>query len=515
MSATGSAAPEGYEESYVQSLDHFCHMLVEDFLMRKNLTDTLDTFRNEYDRPREDISMLSWYEMTMKMRLPEMIRESPSSFTVMENVINNTIQNVSHITRRKPQVVVEGLATLPIASKLPNVVPPLQMLQQDSSIQLGSVETSLGDPNDFLSEQKSLDSRGNASLHTKKSANSAVSLLSKIKKQKEEDKLEKQLEEKQKISRAGQRITMSEEAQMIVKAELERQQDEILMKSGGSKKKTFSDENWIPDLERSRSWERSFKVAKENLYDIQLRQMQEEREMKQFKVTALERAKNALSLRKIREKQCGCCLLMFLPLNLPLKVSQKAVLDIRVKWGGKLTSKTVFGGTNPEIGEYLATPESEAEKTRLRIMEAIQNGDTISEAGNSVSITSSENKKKSYLEKMSERLSMMPRCYSEVPICNFCAQFFQAQEEYRPQYSQIVYNEKKADHDLREKKEKEYWDPLKTVEKERAEAIAEEEKANMTSNMNGTAGGSNMEEGSVTSIEFSVVSSQPSLKSKQ
>ena len=234
--------------------------------------------------------------------------------------------------------------------------------------------------------------------------------------------------------------------------------EEEELKTGKSRKPKVSSENWIPDLERTRSLERDFKVLKNNLADVQLREEQERREMKQFQVSDLEKAKTAEELGQNKRQECGCCLRKYLPINLPLKVSQKAVLDIRVKWSGDLSSKTVFGGTNPPIGEYLATTMEPTASTTTS-GGALEGTAVPGTTGTTVPKT------KTYLEKMSERLSVVPRCYSDVPVCTFCAQFFQDQDSYRPSYNKIVYVEK-SEH-MNRGQEKEFWDPLKTVERER------------------------------------------------
>jgi hypothetical protein len=250
-----------------------------------------------------------------------------------------------------------------------------------------------------------------------------------------------------------------------------------------SRKIKPSNENWIPDLERSRALERDFNVLKANLTDIQKREMQERREMKQFQVSDLEKSRNAESLGQVHRHACGCCLQKFLPLNLPLRVSQKAVLDIRIKWGGNLTSRTVFGGVNPPIGQYLAGTEVDGNGTILN-PEGTFSASTKLDDFMAVSVASSasaheEPAKKSYIEKIQERLSRMPRCYSDVPICTFCSQFFQNQADYRPSYSDITFQERKNKFLHTQAKEKELWDPLKLVEKDREEAIAAEEEMNL------------------------------------
>ena len=104
--------------------------------------------------------------------------------------------------------------------------------------------------------------------------------------------------------------------------------------------------------------------------------------------------------------------------NLPLVVTQKAVLDIRRKWSG-LTSDNVFGGND-----------------------------------------NNESKKDS-------RLNAIPRCYDEVRVCVFCAQFFKDQNEYRPSYEDIIYSEKKLIKDEIKAKEVQKNDPYLLVKKDR------------------------------------------------
>jgi hypothetical protein len=342
------------------SFDTFCHMVIEEYLMRKKLTGTLEMFREEWeDRPSEDTAMISWYEVAMRLRLPDVIEAGSKEMTVLENMSNAIIKDSSVRARRGAEMIAQGLAAMPKKTLLPEIT---QVDMTDGGVDAGvtgSISSaqmagdSYHDGDDMGSRMGSVGSgsRGGASLHTKKSANASVAALQKIKEAKAEAAKQAKHDEP-KVSKAHSHVDLSPEAAANVQRELDKVRDEEL-KTGKSRKPKVSNENWINDLERTRSLERDFKVLKNNLSDIQLREMQERREMKQFMVSDLEKARNAESLGQTKRRQCGCCLLQFLPINLPLKVSQKAVLDIRVKWGGKLTSKTVFGGTNPPIGEYV------------------------------------------------------------------------------------------------------------------------------------------------------------------
>ena len=117
-------------------------------------------------------------------------------------------------------------------------------------------------------------------------------------------------------------------------------------------------------------------------------------------------------------------------------------MDIRIKWSGNLSSANVFGADEEEEGEdrgntTAGTPEKKGGKNK------------------------DKGKDKS---KSKDLLSIM---YNEVRVCFFCAQFFHNQEEYRPSFATIVYEEKKAAYMENKKKELQYWDPLQMVENDR------------------------------------------------
>ena len=497
-SATGSALePEGSRH-----FDVFCHMLIEDYLRRKNMPNTLDYFREEWgdDRPHEDDTVMSWYEIAMKLRLPEIIQEGSAGMSVVENLALALVRESSLRARRKIEVTVQGLCTMPKMKPLPNIQPPdmtadftgllsngsndisalLSDVIQEEDCSPGSPTTSqeLGDGGGGVSTKGS----GSGQLIQKKAPTPAVLAALQQKKEKQEAKAKFIAETAGKpkfISRAGQRVVLSAEAEAIVKIEKEKQ-EELKLKMNARKIKPSS-ENWIPDLERTRSLERDFKVLKDNMSDINKREMQEKREMKQFLVSDLEKARNAESLGQTHRYACGCCLQKYLPLNLPLRVSQKAVLDIRIKWGGSLNSKTVFGGVNPPVGQYLAGTEVAKDGTILNPEGTWSAAATAklspAEITNLINgDPAAKEKKKSYLDKIQDRLSRIPRCYADVPICTFCSQFFQNQLDYRPSYANIMFDERKSTYLEKRARARELLDPLKLVEKDREEAILMEEE---------------------------------------
>ena len=486
--------PSGAMSSdHIAGFETFCHLVVEDYLRKKQMHNTLRQFKEEWSetRPSEDQAMLSWYDISMKLRLPDIIDingDNPNS-SVVENISLALMREASLRARQSIGVVAQGLATLPKVKPLPPVLGGANRTKQSTSTSTvcDSDNDSYSDApfgndgqQDMLVDSRSITSKSVASsgLHQKTAMTPAVLAAQLQKKEKQEAKAKLLAETNGKpkfVSRAGQRVVLSSEAELIVRQELEKQSD--LQKKLNARKLKPSQENWIPDLERARSLERDFKVLKDNITDVQKREMQETREMKQFLVSDLEKARNAESLGQTHRHSCGCCLQKFLLLNLPLRVSQKAVLDIRIKWGGKLTSKTVFGGVNPPIGQYLAGTEVDMDGTILNPTGTFASTVKPEDIENTIINPPVQNPAKmTYLEKIQERLSRMPRCYADVPICTFCSQFFQNQETYRPSFAAITYTERKSKYVEMVGKEKEYWDPLKLVEKDRDQAIIEEEE---------------------------------------
>ena len=67
-------------------MDVFCYMMVEEFLMRKGLDSTLNAYRKEWRRPDDETSVFSWYDVCMKLRLPDILESAPEKSTVLENL---------------------------------------------------------------------------------------------------------------------------------------------------------------------------------------------------------------------------------------------------------------------------------------------------------------------------------------------------------------------------------------------------------------------------------------------
>lgn len=184
------------------------------------------------------------------------------------------------------------------------------------------------------------------------------------------------------------------------------------------------------------------------------------KEVKRLNLSSLERAKNEENLKSTKKIPCGCCHLLFLYVNLPLKVSKKAIQDLRVKWSGKISSSNTYRSVNSK---------DLTSSLHNNIHSTLSSSSTISIVKENID------------SNLKESLSFTPlidttypRCYDRVGVCVFCAQFFQEPEEFRPSYKTITDNEKRIAKEEKERKEREAWDPLKLMEKDREEIERQE-----------------------------------------
>lgn len=226
-------------------------------------------------------SHLSWYEIALKMRLPEMIEQNQHP-TIVENMTHALLQESSLRARQPVEVLATGLAETSKMRTLP-------LLESQAS------------KHEEMEKTKSFEQKPESSrLH------SSVSLpRARSKPQRQESSLDK-------------------------KSIFRRFENAALEKFGG--KPRASTENWIPEMTRFRSIHRDLSVIKENLEDAMIRENAEARETRRFTQTELQRAHCEESLGSKHKSPCGSCLQQYSYVNLPMSVSYKAVIDIRKKW---------------------------------------------------------------------------------------------------------------------------------------------------------------------------------------
>lgn len=336
----------------------------------------------------------------MKLRLPELVSECKKDGSVLENLVIALARESSIRNRRPTEVTISGLATMPKTTVLPSISSEPQSL-------------TLSIPKPASSPSKS-HSHNNESAGTKSHRKDAKSLNNK------------------------------------------RSVDSFANLSNTNfNKGKHSNENWIPEETRFKSLQRELLTVKEIFVDTKILETSLQRELKRLNISDLERAKTEERLVATRKIPCGCCTQEFLYVNLPMKVSRKAIIDIRVKWSGKLSSNTVFRGTSVhELADALA------EQNRVKQQKNKKNRDPNASTGS----LGEEEGMDTEIDMMG---SSVPRCYDTVGVCIFCAQFFHEPEDYRPSYQAIVYEEKKTAYFDKKRREREYWDPLKMLEKDR------------------------------------------------
>jgi hypothetical protein len=298
----------------------------------------------------------------------------------LENLVNALIQESSVRNRRPTEVTVSGLATLPKATSLPALPPP------EPTISVSIPKPAFSSPKRQHHEHEGKHKKEQKTLNNKRSLDTFSNLTGNL----------------------------------------------------NFNKTKQSNENWIPEEMRLRSLQRELLTVKEIFNDTKTLENSLQREMKRLNVSDLDRAKAVEKLAATKKMPCGCCMQDFLHVNLPMKVSRKAVIDLRIKWSGKLTSDSVFRGTSTrELADSLA----ENAKNKKDGPPSVEDIDTFG--------------------------STVPRCYDKVGVCIFCAQFFQEPDDYRPSYQAIVYQEKKTAYFETKRREREYWDPLKMLDKDR------------------------------------------------
>lgn len=339
---------------------------------------------------------MSWYEIILRLKLPELMAHN-SSFSrdrsILEHLVEALIRESSVRSRQAPEVVLTGLASAPRSAA--TLLPQLAEHNYDYHTKIA------------------VNSASTATDNRKKPAVSRTDTVTNF-------YIKRHLDSLEKLGLGTSSSSSSNRQAVKVTAN------------------TVSSEAWIPNEIRMKSIGRDLSAAKETLIQIKKREVDFEREMKRLQVSDLQHARTEEELGATHKMPCGCCKQKFLYVNLPLKVSRKAVLDIRIKWSGNLNSATVFGALDED--------------------EDNNNNDQQQQSSSPQRQRKSED---------SALLGAVPRCYDNVGVCVFCAQFFQVQEDYRPSYQAIIMHERQAAFMEAKRRETEYWDPLKMVEKDR------------------------------------------------
>eukprot|EP00981_Chlorochromonas_danica_P003377 scaffold647_cov253-Ochromonas_danica.AAC.15 len=332
--------------------------------------------------------MFSWYDIALRLRLPELIEQNRKDDTVLANLVSALVKESSVRNRRTAEVTISGLAMMP---KTPSVLPPIETVVRPDS-PLASPRRPPPLRSAITTAATNNNNNNNNNNNTANTNNKPMIL--------------------RRLTDNYDRFSQTKPKPSV--------------------------ENWIPEDARMRTIQRNIMFAKETLENTMKLENSLAREMKRLLVSDLQRAKMEESLDVTKKIPCGCCTQDFLYVNLPMKVSRKAIVDIRIKWSGKLSSSTVFLGLSYRDLMNEGNGES---------------GKGTGGGGNGSGTAAS--------------YDTVPLCYDEVGVCVFCAQFFQEPEVYRPSFAMITHQERKAAFMEAKRKEQEYWDPLKMVEEDR------------------------------------------------
>lgn len=392
---------------------------------------------------------MSWYDIVLRLKLPDLLnqqqRSSTAKATIMENLVLALMRESSVRNRQEVAVVASGLAAVPSRQALPSFDPLLATTPSADRLEPLTLNTRL--------------TRPHSSHDYKQQPPSSVSQKKKISPSKDNHSHSHSNSHSSSALHSAQHLTFTSSAVRPALAKM-------------------SSEKWIPFDRRSRSLQRQMMTVKALLEDSRTLERATDRGLKLLSVSELEQSKKLEQLQCLHHLACGCCQRLFLPVNLPMKVSAKAVLDLRAMRGGKVTSLTVFGTPRAPLDDD-GNEEGEEE------------GDSPSNKRNSGKPSrkereAAESKRKAILERA------VPRCYDQVGVCVFCAQFFAEPDRFRPAFATIVAGEKRTAAEERRQREREYWDPLRMVEKDREameKAAMEQMMIAATANTAAAAGG--------------------------
>lgn len=425
-STNSTSSPSPSLPHFDEQVTIFSYLIIEEFLIKKNMTKTLLNFREEWvNRPNEMVTNLSWMNIALKLHLPELLKEettlTPSSNTtatssssplpppppssssssssttgknhavdsksIIEHINILLIKNSSLRLRNSPDVIVSGLADIPRKTGKILSLPPLSPAGGMKSSTISS------SPNDSLNHENEKFDRI-------------------INEYDEELKILKKYKNK-----GHDIVNKYSSIHSPIRQDGNHEMNRKYRKNLHLTTLKPSTENWIPEIYRFRSIQRDLTTLETNLKSSMIIENELNRELKVLQVNELDKAHIEEELGVNKKISCGCCLQLFHPINLPMMIPIKAIIDIRKKWSNGI---------------------------------------------------------KGWWSNNDERIELIPKCYEGIKICTFCSQFFYLQETYRPSFEQIKKEEKLIQRNEIKRLEKQYWDPLSMLDKDRENLTTED-----------------------------------------
>jgi hypothetical protein len=377
-------------------VEAFAQSIVRDYLRERGLTDTLDTLSQESTkRGFNPPSVESWYEVSGKLGLAELIRENKSSEgknygTILEVLL----QHLSDMSQEKRlearDVVITVSDRIKMSDRNKGAMIAMQQSEGPAYSHSTLAESSMGDRPSFRDRD---DRKGQRQVGPVRSSDGVNQQMDKSFAMRKDNS---RMKAPTPMANAGKSITKSKPLSKYKMHSASSKTLSMHSSDGGEEDSVHepSQESWIPMETRMRMMRDEIAVSRNR---EEGREREERRLMKSvvkapvdprvdeelkhvFRELPWEAETTTLQLEKDKEKlsqkkrqACALCKLDFLAVNLPMTVSYKAIMDMRQSWGNVEDYNTV-----------LARP---------------------------------------------------PRCYDRVRVCIFCAQFFDGpggQEVYRP-----------------------------------------------------------------------------------
>jgi hypothetical protein len=405
----------------------FAELLVRDYLKSRKLDKTL-AILNEESRsvgahiPRVD----SWYRMSEALDLPTLLQQNAKQAdrqfnTVAEVLLQRLVSEQN--TRLRAPVRLDVSYSAPRGSLSPSLsesvlnfqVPRTTPFQDQSSVPMRPAEEQFTVTNLMPKTIIKADFEPDGSVMFPPTA--PVDEKFRMPERIEEDPKALQVAlAKEKKQKAKEKAAQQQKQQPLIPKATIRQR-----KRGETEKK--SNQAWIPMAVRSRRIERDMAVLKQNLEEEVKRTGFVETASKRTSLTELEQNQAEEKYRLKRKKKCGLCFREHSVVNLVLNVPHKAIVDLQNMW----TEKYPW----VEMNERQVKKYQNPVKTRFFT-------------------------------------------YDEESVCVYCAQFFVEgqQEVYRPSVDSTRAHKREQMRTVAAQKAKAYWDPLKTVELDRAREAA-------------------------------------------
>ena len=316
----------------------FIRLLIQDYLLKSDLPDTLLTFQQESKHSSScspSSSPLIWAEIAAKLQLPydSEVAEKP----VLENLLAGYLDERASRIRTDVNRVADKLLSAPSPSRAFN----------RSYVGLGGSAPSSSSSSSFLSKPAGKSSSSSLRFDLSSAPNPVPT----------EDETEQIQESLLNSSSLLNGTSTSKKllptSSSLSLKNLKKKKTPATYSSASSN--ALSAENWLPFSHRMESVARGMRVANANwrstlIHKTNVERLEKEQPMLEYL--------NFLAAEKLDLKKratCGCCEVLFPSINLVLRVPKKAILDVRKHW--ETSSSSFTAGDKGECKSVEATSQ--------------------------------------------------------------------------------------------------------------------------------------------------------------